>query len=178
METALSTLYPGTDENKFIFDSKQTGLDIVQAVISKLCFLQILSCDNHLLERIALVETENGTTCVPDGGIWALDENKFNLVANKVKEILSSKLCLTITNGIHYALLRQPLVSGLAAGLYLNFLENNANIRIPFDESIQEQAQFWIKYYHSTGSSVDYFVRQVERREGMFMMLMFLQWPL
>ena len=168
METALSTLYPDTDENRFLFDSNQTGLDIVQTVISKLCFLQILSCDNHLLDRIALVETENGTTCVPDGGIWALDENKFNLVANNVKEILSSKLCLTITNGIHYALLRQPLVSGLAAGLYLNFLENTMNIRIPLDESIQEQGQFWVKYYHSTGSSVDYFVRQVEGREGRF----------
>ena len=142
------------------------GTGVVQAVISKLHSLEIFVCDHRLLRRIALVETDDGTRSVRDGGIWALDENKFNVVANEADKILSSKLCLNTTFGISYGSLRKPLVSGLTAGLYLNYLENILNVSIPLAGNIEEQAQFWITYYHSRELTASYFVEQVKRLKG------------
>ena len=159
-----------THEMMPLLKSDGTGSDVVKAVISKLHSLQILECDHHFLRRIALVETNDGTTGVPHGGIWALGEDKFNVVANEAVNVLSSKLCLNTAYGITYAFLKKPLVSGLTAGLYLNYLENSSNARlsIPLAGNIEEQAQFWITYYHSREFTASYFMEQVEGREGRF----------
>ena len=138
--------------------SNETGSVVVQAVLSKLHSPPISMCDHRLLRRIALVETDNGTTGVPDGGTWALDEKKFNVVASDVVGVFSNKLCLDLHDTIPYELLRQPLVSGLAASLYLYNVENRENVSIPLAENIEEQAQFWIKHYHSGRLMADCFV--------------------
>ena len=161
---------PCRPDNDTIFLTKNDrhGPDVVQAVISKLHSLQILTCDHHLLRRIALVETNDGMAGVPDGGIWALDERKFNVIANDVNEVLSNKLCLNTTGGTPYTFLRQPLISGVAASLYLvSYLENNPNASIPLAKNIEEQAKFWITNYHSSELAAAYFVEQVKEREGM-----------
>ena len=136
----------------------------MQAVISKLHSLRILTCDHHLLRRIAFVETYDGISGVPDGGIWALNERKFNIVSSDVDEVLSNELCLNVSGGTPYTFLNQSLVSGLAASLYLNHLENNRSARI-LSGNIKEQAQFWKAYYHSRNLTVDYFVEQVKGLE-------------
>ena len=155
------------EDKKILFNESQTGSEVVQAVISKLYCLQILTCDHRLLRRIALVETNDGINDVPDGGIWALSKSKFDDVASDVEKVLRDKLCLNTTVGVSYTFLRQPFVSGLAAGFYLNFLQKIANAHIPLARHIWEQAHFWIKYYHSQlqGLTAKHFMEQVKTRE-------------
>ena len=47
------------------------------------------------------------------------------------------------------AFLNKPLLSGLAAGLYLYYLEINGTASIPLAGNIENQASFWKTYYHS-----------------------------
>ena len=163
------TAAPCPDYNKTTLSlpSYIPGSDVVIAVISELHSLQIIECDHGLLRRIALVETNDGLTWNSYyGGIWALDESKFHIVAKKAAEVLNSSYCIGDANDIAYYYLMQPLISGLAASLYLNYLVNTLNASIPLAENIEEQAQFWISYYHSGGLTVDYFIKQVKRRES------------
>ena len=114
------------------------------------------------------METNDGMAGVPDGGIWALDERKFNVIASEVDEVLSNKLCLNTTGGTPYTFLKKPLICGLAASLYLvSYLENNPNVSIPLAKNIEEQATFWITNYRSSELTAAYFVEQVKEREGM-----------
>ena len=152
-----------------LLQNNGAGSAVVQAVISKLHSIQILVCDHRLLRRIALVETNDGINGVPDGGIWALSENKFNDVASNVEDVLNNKLCLSHIGGsLPFTFLRKPLVSGLAAYLYLNHLEKTINDSIPLAKNIEEQAQFWIQHYHSGGLTETYFMEQVKTREGKY----------
>ena len=159
---------PDYNETTFSLPFYTPGSDVVRAVISELHTLQIIECDHRLLRRIALVETDNGWTWNSYGGIWALDRSKFHTVAKMTAEVLNSSFCIGDGNGynIGYYYLRQPLISGLAASLYLNYLVNNLNASIPLAENIEEQAQFWISYYHSRGLTAEYFVEQVQTRES------------
>ena len=152
-----TTCLNSTEE--ILFNGSETGSDIVQAVISKLHSLQILTCDHHLLRRIALVETNYGMKDT-DGGIWALSKSKFNIVSSDVNEVLRNKLCVNWTAG------KQPLVSGLAASLYLNYLEKSKNVRIPLAINIEKQAEFWFQYYHSRKLTAEYFVEKVKANES------------
>ena len=162
----MATTCLNSTEKLFLLNDSETGSHLVQTVISKLHFLQILMCDHRLLRRIALVETNDGIDGVPDGGIWALNESKFNVISSDIDEVLSKKLCLNVTRGITYEYLKKPLVSGLSASLYLNYLEKSRNARIPLARNIEEQAKFWNKYYHSRERTTKYFVEQVRTREG------------
>ena len=154
-------------EKELLFKSNQIGSDVVLAVISKLQYLQILNCDHRFLRRIALVETNDGNDDVPDGGIWALDKEKFNIVLAKKKLLrsLSKKLCLDLL-AMNYDSLRRPLMSGLFASLYLynhlNIIENNM-----LTDNITKQANLWFMKYHSQsiGLTEDYFVEQVGKSD-------------
>ena len=156
-------------EKAFLLNPYENGADVVQAVVSKLYSLHITMCDRRLLRRIALVETEDGTSTnfKPNhGGIWALDKIKFESVTKEVDEVLnSSKLCLHVSDSTPYNLMDQPLVSGLAATLYLNYLKNTMSVRIPLLGNITGQAQFWRTYYHSSDLTVNHFVERVKRFE-------------
>ena len=151
-----------------LFDPNANGTNVVQRVVSKLHSLQLVTCNSYrLLRRIALVETEDGTRMQPNhGGIWALDKSKFINIKKDVEELVRTKLCLAGNENTPYAFLDQPLISGLAASVYLTYLENNRNIRIPLaGYYIEEQAQFWKDYYHSGNLTEDDFVNQVESFE-------------
>ena len=162
----MATTCLNRTEKMFLLNGRETGSHLVQTVISKLHSLQILTCDHRLLRRIALVETNDGISGVPDGGIWALNESKFNAISSDVDEVLSKKLCLNVPGGTTYEYLKKPLVSGLCASLYLNYLEKSRNARIPLARKIEEQAKFWNKYYHTRELTTEYFVEQVKTREG------------
>ena len=153
------------EETKYLTNDSRTGLNVVERVISKLHSLQILKCDHHrLLRRIALAETEYGTTRKAGGGIWALNESQFQNVTKEVDKALS-ELCLSVPGGTPYNFLNQPLVSGLAASLYLNYLENNRSVGVPLATNIMKQARFWKDYYHLGNLTVYYFVKQVKTKD-------------
>ena len=162
-------------EKKYFLNPSLNGPDIVQKVVLKLYSLEIVTCDRCLLRRIALVETEDGASIKSSGGIWALNESKFNMVKKEVDDLVSSELCVSVRGGTPYSFLNQPLVSGLAAALYLNYLKNNQTVNIPLPGNIEEQAQFWRTYYHTRNVTVDYFVEQVERFECKFALLFCVQ---
>ena len=165
----MATSCLDTNEKAFFLNPSAKGADMVQKVVSKLHSLQIVTCGRCLLRRIAFVETEDGTR-MNQGGIWALDESKFKIIAIEVDEVLnSSKLCLSVNDSTPYTILNRPLVSGLAAALYLNHLKNNTSVRIPLPGNIEEQAQFWKAYYTSRKLTVKDFVEKVENFECKFM---------
>ena len=151
-------------ETVFLTNHSRSGLNVVERVISKLHSLQILKCDHRLLRRIALAETEYGTTRKAGGGIWALNESQFQNVTKEVDKALS-ELCLSTPSGTPYNFLNKPLVSGLAASLYINYWVNNRSVEIPLARNIEKQAQFWKDYYHSGNLTVDHFVEQVENKD-------------
>ena len=152
-------------ESRDLLDPSAIGTSVVQRVVSKLHSLQLVTCNSYrLLRRIALVETEDGATMKRDhGGIWALNDSKFINIKTDVEKAVRNELCLG--GVITYSFLDQPLISGLAASVYLTYLENN-NIRIPLaGYYIEEQAQFWKDYYHSRNLTEDDFVNRVESFE-------------
>ena len=167
----IYTALPCLDSNEqFLLNISGSGSRVVLAVISKLQRLQILKCDHHFLRRIAFVETVDGTKEVPDGGIWALEEEKFNKVFNDANDMLlhslSRKLCLSLTAlKNNYSSLRKPLFSGLAASLYLYYLNHTENITVT--DNITEQASIWFTHYHSQSRNLteDYFVEHVEKKK-------------
>ena len=154
------------EETKYLTNHSLSGLNVVERVISKLHSLQILKCDHRLLRRIALAETEYGTTRKAGGGIWALNKSQFQNVTKEVDKVLT-KLCLSTKNdrSTPYSFLDQPIISGLAASLYVNYWVNNRSVGIPLARNIEEQAQFWKDYYHSGNLTVDHFVEQVENKD-------------
>ena len=160
-----STAPPCLDSKNFLLIENENGSDVVLAVISKLQYLEILTYDYRLLlRRIALVETNDGTQDVSDGGIWALDETKFNMTVNNMRfRSLSRKLCQDLKT-VKYASLRKPLISGLAATLYLYYLYDTENITVT--ENIIEQASIWSTHYHSRSRNLteDDFVEKVQKR--------------
>jgi receptor-type tyrosine-protein phosphatase Q len=154
-----------------------TGSDVVLAVIAKLDFARIFDSDHRFLRRLAFVENGDGvnSTSTDYGGIWALEESKFGVVltAPELEEVYRS---IRRSFAIEWSQvkkndLRKPFYSGLAARLYLYYLEITATASIPLAGNIQEQAQFWITYYHSSIGRLpsDHFVEQVillEQKEG------------
>ena len=149
------------------------GSDVVEMVIAKISNMGVFDSDHHLLRRIAYVETNDGISGVPPGGIWAVDESKLNVVLTASEP---KTLCEQIDQKIKVKFnlsncsLSQPLVSGLVARLYLHHLEITKNLKIPLAAAIEDQAKFWHNHYHSgTRLTVDDFKQKVielEKREG------------
>ena len=149
-----------------------SGAAVVQAVIAKLDSSEIFPSDHRLLRRIAYVENHDGTgratqSLSSRGGIWAVEEAGFQELALAVE--LS-----TIRDGIRrvflidWALvtwndLPKPFYSGLAARLFLSYLELSGTAGIPLAGDIQSQAQFWFREYHSGGGNltIEQFVVEV-----------------
>ena len=174
--TALCSVVGAVD---LTLEDDATGSDVVLAVIAKLDFARIFDSDHRFLRRLAFVENGDGinSTATDHGGIWALEESKFGVVlaAPELEEVYRS---IRRSFGIEWSQvkkndLRKPFYSGLAARLYLYYLEITATASIPLAGNIQEQAQFWITYYHSSSTGrlpSDHFVEQVillEQKEGM-----------
>ena len=160
---------------------------MVEAVITRFKRCDIFSEDHQFLRRLAFVETRDGAdentfTRPESGGIWGLHKDKLDvlhsdtsLFKNKtVWTVVSECIAMAVTENTgepevpNVAFLNKPLPSGLAAGLYLYYLEINGTASIPLAGNIDNQAQFWKTYYHSGNLREEDFMRRVYilEREG------------
>ena len=153
------------------------GNQVVHAVLTKLEACQGYNLTDHrLLRRIAFVQTEDNGTHV--GGIWAVDEAKVNLVSDMMREWLNSS-CRGLLNhnqSLINDILRNltgsiniPIVSGLAASLYLQNLTTMENLSIPLAGDIDGQAGFWYRHYYASDGpmNVTVFTREVKWMDRM-----------
>ena len=150
-------------------DDGANGSSVVEMVIAKISY--IFDSGHRLLRRIAYVETNGGTSGVPPGGIWAVDECKLSIVLTAPELVeLRVKIDKELDIGLECSPLSKPLVSGLAARLYLHYLEIVKNATIPSAAAIEQQAQYWHKYYYSgkelTAEDFENDVTELENEEG------------
>ena len=131
--------------------------------------------DNELLRRIAFVETRDGTTEDTyregfDGGVWAVSREAF-LDTQDTKnnprlpgkfEGIREKFQIDWPS-VTWRDLRRPLYSAIAARLVL-FV---APTSIPQTSDIPAQAEFWMQYYNTGGSTAN-FIAAASELEGMF----------
>lgn len=140
---------------------------IVDACISKISTSGIFpSDDQHMLRRIAYVETHYGTdshtysNISNDGGIWQLNSDKYDTTKNLMFASVSILQNIYTEFGITWTSttwsdLRKPFYSALAARLYLEVI--NAMISIPLASNPSEQGTYWDTYYTiSEGTQSDY----------------------
>ena len=155
-------------------DEKGNGYDVVEMVIGKIS--KIFDTDHRLLRRIAYVETGDGTSGIPPGGggIWAVDGSKLDIVLRaaelvELRKRIDQHLQIEF-NKTDVSFLSKPLVSGLVARLYLHYLEIVKNATIPLAAAIEQQAQYWHKYYYSgeelTAEDFEERVTELEKKEG------------
>ena len=154
-------------------DEKGNGYDVVEIVIGKIS--KIFDTDHRLLRRIAYVETRDGTSGEPrEGGIWAVNGSKLDTVlrADELVELrkrIDQHLQIEF-NKTDFSFLSKPLVSGLVARLYLHYLEIVKYATIPSAAAIEQQAQYWHRYYYSgeelTAEDFEARVTELEKKEG------------
>ena len=155
----------GQPYSYLIFQQNETGAGVVQDVVDLLGMIdQSMVC---LLRRIALVETNDGKKGDLSGGIWAIDQEKLLNAQNWIdrrKRTIEIALCMTFTKDLfNSSTMRVPFYSGLAAYLYIDFInKTNRTFIIPDSEDIQAQAEFWKEHYHTGNKTVEEFVRIVE----------------
>ena len=147
-----------------IFQQNETGAGVVQDVVDLLGMIdQRMVC---LLRRIALVETNDGKKGDLSGGIWAIDQDKLLNAPNWIdrrKRRIQDTLCMTVTKDLfNSTTMRVPFYSGLAAYLYIDYINKTEGIAIPDGEDILAQAEFWKEHYHTGEMTVQDFVRIVE----------------
>ncbi|XP_046567540.1 serine-rich adhesin for platelets-like [Haliotis rubra] len=134
-----------------------SGEEVVEAVVSRIRESCTFSHDKLFLRRLAYVETHDGTdpkTYRPgyDGGIWQVDESKFNLTkaSSKAGALLPK---IKYVFGIDWSItrwedLRQPMFSGLAAALYL------ASLTEDIPQGTQDQATFYFRHFRNDNQSM------------------------
>lgn len=157
------------------FEPKARGKDVVEAVVKKVRASRIFPEDNELLLRIAFAETKFGdspNTYSGDssGGIWKLDESALLETQNTAAHPWLTMAHYNIAGkfGIDWAAvtradLLKPLYSGLAGRIFLRTLPE------PIPGTIKEQAEFWKKYYHKTGTgTVDTFIADINEMQNNF----------
>ena len=147
-----------------IFQQNETGAGVVQDVVDLLEMIdKSMLC---LLRRIALVETNDGKKGDLSGGIWAIDQEKLVTVQKWIerrKRKINDNLCIIVSNdSFNSTTMRIPFYSGLAAYLYIDFINKTRRIAIPDSEDIEAQAEFWKEYYHNGSMTVKDCVRIVE----------------
>ena len=151
----------------------------MEAVITRLKKFDILSKDHQFLRRLAFVETRDGAdentfTRQESGGIWGLHKDKLDVLDSDISLFNNETIRRVVNECIAMAVientrgpvvpsvdfLNKPLLSGLAAGLYLYYLEINGTASIPLAENIEGQARFWKKYYHSGKLTEEDFIQR------------------
>ena len=177
----------GQPSCSLLLDDYACGSDVVEAVIARLKKCDIFSEDHQFLRRLAFVETRDGAdentfTRQESGGIWGLHKDKLNVLHSEtslfknetVWTVVSECIAMVVIENTRGPMvpsvdfLNKPLLSGLAAGLYLYYLGTNGTASIPLAENRTGQAQFWKKYYHSGNVTEDDFIQRVYilEREG------------
>ena len=164
-----------------LLDDYACGSDVVEAVIARLKKCDIFREDHQFLRRLAFVETrdgadENAFTRPESGGIWGLHKDKLDVLHSDIslfnnnetiRRVVNECIAIVVTENVKEPVipsvdfLTKPLLSGLAAGLYLYYLEINGTASIPLAENRTGQAQFWKKYYHSGNVTEDDFIQCV-----------------
>lgn len=179
----LTTTVHGMGTDKTTVACAQ-GEDVVQAVIVKIHTDAMIfpeGSDHRFMSRIACVETMYGddTDCrsANSGGIWGLNKTKFDMTKNStlseyhqnisiMSEILYRGAFEMTWTEVKYEDLNIPILSGLAARLYLAFLEMQHS-PIPSSIEVRGQAAYWSTLYTSSAGTEDFFVGKVaEIEEG------------
>ena len=173
--------------NLLVFDYA-CGSDVVEAVlIARLKKCDIFKEDYQFLRRLAFVETRDGAdentfTRQESGGIWGLHKDKLDVLHSETSLFKNETVWTVVSECIAMAViensnepvvpsvdfLNKPLLSGLAAGLYLYYLEINGTAKIPSAGNTEDQARFWKAYYHSGKLTEQDFIQWVYilEREG------------
>ena len=163
-----------------LLDDYACGSDVVEAVITRLKRCDIFREDHQFLRRLAFVETRDGAdeNTQESGGIWGLHKDKLNvlhsdvsLFSNKtIRRVVNECIAMVVIENTKEPVvpsvdfLNKPLLSGLAAGLYLYYLEINGTASIPLAGNRTRQAQFWKKYYHSGKLTEEDFIQRIKRK--------------
>ena len=136
------------------------GSAVVLETVGALQQSGVFGNDNEMLQRIAFVETRDGTQpSDTGGGIWAVSEGSFlqtqNLQTNvhlpaKLKQIRAAfQIDWLQVQGRD---LCEPLYSAIAVRLVL-YLTPRA---IPPANDLEAQAKFWVQYYNPDGNEEDF----------------------
>ena len=140
------------------------GTTVVQACLAKISGSNIFTNDNQMLRRIAYVETRDGAdsnTYPPNyhGGIWQLDQSKFQATQNTGSNTQLQQPVTSISTafGINWTSaqwvdLRKPFYSALAARLYFLLISTS----IPLATDISGQASYWVNYYTFSGTTAEF----------------------
>ena len=168
-----------------MYQDGANGPDVVEAVVKKLNDSCIFPPDHGFLRRIAYVETRDGTNITENTnvrtihkriGIWGLTNytlhnmrlelqrysSKYpDLIANSTKIYRRFGVNMTGNEKLN---MRIPLVSGIAARFYLEYLTVLRNEELP--EDLARQAFFWASHYRVRASFIE-FEEKVFKLEGM-----------
>ena len=152
------------------------GADVVLATITKIENAEISPSDKRILRRIAYVETADGVTPPPDGGIWNVKSENFamtqedmrlSFVLMEINIAFQAELLLSGVGqweDLEWEDLDRPLWSALAARLWIYLQQEEHLVPIPTSSDIIGQASFWNTYYNTDGDP-DKFIDDVEQLE-------------
>ena len=160
-----------------------SGLDVVQAVLTRLDSSNIFGPDHRFMRRLAYVETRYGTkyrtfNSRKRGGIWGMDFCNLDDLRQTSKNHSAAVqgMLANITGNIKRVFgidtwfladdkMKIPLYNCLAARLYLYYVSITHDENIPLAGKIQEQADFWVGHYHSGTKQSQYFVDHASMAE-------------
>ncbi|KAK2157276.1 hypothetical protein LSH36_194g05095 [Paralvinella palmiformis] len=166
LEVLLGLATLGTTTEDGTLTPGGNGSQLVESACDRIQASCIFDDDKLLLRRIAYVESLDGYD--PDtyregyhGGIWQVDQGFFDTTKSTSAEHelypyieeIHSKLSID-WQIVTWQDCRRPLVSALAARLYIQYTSRDNNNGIPRD--ISSQADFWKTYYRTSGSTQDY----------------------
>ena len=168
-----------------------SGSCVVEAVLKQLDKSKIFQQDHGFMRRIAYVETRDGRervhknvteiVCHKRGGIWGMTSSILQTVKNKTRNVdhphlnnVSRHICEAFgvsMAGYEKLNLTIPLVSGIAARFYLEYLTVLRNEELP--EDLEEQALFWQFMYRENDNFTQQvrFEDRVAELEGLFILV-------
>ena len=149
------------DQDAVYLQPYANGSAVVLQTIARIQQSGVFGNDNGILRRIAYVETRDGTLTNTSngGGIWAVDENKFQQTRNVDANVRLPARFRQIRDAfgidwlsVQWRDLQVPLYSAIASRLVL-YLAPRA---IPPESDLSAQADFWVQYYNPNGDRADF----------------------
>lgn len=136
-------------------ENEARGSTVVEAVVNLLRARCTVSDDNFFLRRMAYAASRDGEKSDTfregfDGGIWQIDKQKFTMtqtskVLGNQRRGIQGNFSIDWSS-VTWSDLRKPLYSGIAAALYLQYVERMYATTIP--TSINAQAKFWVDKFN------------------------------
>ena len=153
------------DVDDSVLESGRYGTDVVLLSVAYVQQAEIFTDNSKLLQRIAYVETQDGSDREAfnegmNGGIWAVREDAFTSAQSGSDPLLVQKReQIMVIFGINWEAvqwseLNKPLCSALAAQLVLFAAQDS----IPSDSDEIAQAQFWKDNYNADGIVQDFII--------------------